>query len=304
MSHVVARVPKYSLHKPSGQAKVKYKGRVYYLGKHGTPKSKEAYARFISQLSQGREPERSRPVPVATPLLIGELVLQFWEHCKSYYVKDGKRTGEDVTVHAALQPLVDSFGMTPAAEFGPKKLKLVREEMIRLKWSRRYINAQTSRIRRMFTWAASEELIPGSVALDLRTVQGLLKNRSAAREKPEVGPARDADVEAILPKLSPIMADMVRVQRLCGCRPGELLAMTVEAIDRSDPSCWEYRPATHKERAPRQGTSGLCRRAVPGDPNPLDREGRIGADLPSHQERISVRNFESVRSERNPGLVT
>jgi integrase len=80
----------------------------------------------------------------------------------------------------------------------------------------------------------------------LRTVPGLKKGRTEAREKPEIAPVSDADVEATLPELATTTADMVRIQRLCGCRPGELLAMTVEAIDRTDPQCWVFRPDHHK----------------------------------------------------------
>ena len=47
MPRLVNRPPKYSLHKPSGQAKVRYGGKDTYLGKYGSPESKEAYARFV-----------------------------------------------------------------------------------------------------------------------------------------------------------------------------------------------------------------------------------------------------------------
>jgi len=42
-----------------------------------------------------------------------------------------------------------------ASEFGPKKLKMVREDMIALGKSRRYINKAVSIVKRCFTWAAS-----------------------------------------------------------------------------------------------------------------------------------------------------
>jgi integrase len=43
-----------------------------------------------------------------------------------------------------------------------------------------------------------------------------------------------------------MIADMVRIQRLSGCRPGELLAMTADQIDRSDPESWTFAPSEHK----------------------------------------------------------
>jgi hypothetical protein len=46
--------------------------------------------------------------------------------------------------------VTDVYGFPNAHEFGPKKLKLVREHMIGLKWTRGTINKAISRIERMF----------------------------------------------------------------------------------------------------------------------------------------------------------
>ncbi len=246
----IYRLPKYSLHKPSGQAKVRHNGRTIYLGKFGTPESKDRYAKFISSLPKPEEPDPSGarladPIPGAS-LLVGEIVLRFFTHAKTYYVKGGTPTGEHVTIRCCLRPLVKRFGELPASEFGPKRLKLVREDMIKLGWSRRYVNKAVSIVKRCFTWAASEELVPGETAVALGTVAGLQKGRTAAREKDPVGPVADDQVDAVLPHVSDLVADVIRTMRLTGMRPGEVLAMTAAEIDRSDPSCWVYRPAEHK----------------------------------------------------------
>jgi integrase len=248
MPRLTNRPPAYRLHKPSGQARVRYNGHEYWLGKFGTPESKEAYARLVAELSSSKDDDiASAPTGSAPPALsIAELIQRYWVHAQSYYVRDGKLTGEHIVIRAALRPVLKMFGSTPAVEFGPKRLKLVREEMIRLGWSRHYINDSVGRVKRMFTWCASEELLPAAVAMALRTVQGLQKDRTGARETPPVGPVSDEHLEAVLPVLPSTVADMVRVQRLTGCRPGELLATTAEAIDRSDPTCWEFRPSHHK----------------------------------------------------------
>ena len=247
MPKLINRPPKYSLHKPSGQAKVRHNGRTVYLGKFGSPESKDAYAKFIANLPRPEEaPKPADPVP-GVSLLVGEIVLRFFKHATTYYVHaDGTPTGEHVTIRACLRPLVKRFGELPAREFGPKRLKDLREDMIALGWSRRYINKAASIVRRCFTWAGSEELIPGEVALDLKCVRGLEEGRSGAREKPQVTSVDDADIEAALPHISPLAADVIRTMRLTGARPSEALGMTVETIDRSDPTCWEFRPAAHK----------------------------------------------------------
>jgi integrase len=52
-------------------------------------------------------------------------------------------------------------------------------------------------------------------------------------------------VEATIPFLPTVVADMVRVQRLTGARPGEICQMRPCDIDRSG-EVWKYRPADHK----------------------------------------------------------
>ena len=54
-------VPKYRKHKPSGQAVVTVSGRHIYLGKYGTPESREEYRRVLGQSQQ------SEYVVVPTP---------------------------------------------------------------------------------------------------------------------------------------------------------------------------------------------------------------------------------------------
>ena len=89
--------------------------------------------------------------------------------------------------------------------------------------SRKYVNKQIEHIKRMFKWAVSEELIPVAIHQALTTVTGLRKNRTPAKESEPIKPVDDAVVEQTLPWLSNVVADMVRIQRLTGCRPGEIL---------------------------------------------------------------------------------
>ncbi len=43
-------LPKYCPQKPSGRAYMRIRGRVHYLGAHGSPKSREFYERLIAGL--------------------------------------------------------------------------------------------------------------------------------------------------------------------------------------------------------------------------------------------------------------
>jgi hypothetical protein len=102
MPKLINRPPKYSLHKPSGQAKVRYNGKTLYLGKHGTRASLEAYAEFVAKLPKPDGPVTFTDPLLGTVLLVGGCTLRFSEHARTYYARDGVPTGEHVTIRCSL----------------------------------------------------------------------------------------------------------------------------------------------------------------------------------------------------------
>jgi integrase len=107
------------------------------------------------------------------------------------------------------------------------------------------INAHVGRIKRMFRWAASNELVPAVVFHGLQTVEGLRRGRSDAREPREVKPVPDDRVDAVLAHVPPVVAAMIQLQRLTGMRSGELTIMRGSDLDTTG-RVWTYTPATHK----------------------------------------------------------
>jgi integrase len=79
----------------------------------------------------------------------------------------------------------------------------------------------------------------------LRAVDGLKRGRSNARETPPVRPVPDAIVEATIRACSPVLAAMIRLQRLTGMRPAEVCRITAAEIDMSG-KVWLYKPTHHK----------------------------------------------------------
>jgi hypothetical protein len=69
-------------------------------------------------------------------------------------------TQEANTIRYALRPLRKLFGRRRVREFGPAKLKLVREEMIRIGWARRHINQQVGRIKHVFQVGRQQRIDP------------------------------------------------------------------------------------------------------------------------------------------------
>jgi integrase len=116
-------------------------------------------------------------------------------------------------------------------------------------------------VRRVFRWGVKNVLIPPGVYEGLRAVEGVKPGRTAARETQPVAPVADDVIDATLAHLPPIVADMVRLQRLTGCRPAEVCVLRRCDVNRGqrgrggkreksrplfEADVWEYRPASHK----------------------------------------------------------
>lgn len=235
MPKLTHKFPSYRLHKPSGRAVVTIAGRDIYLGSFNSPESRAEYEQVIAEWLARRK-HQPMPEDVGPSPTVCELMVAYMRHVAAYYVKDGRPTSEVDTIRQALRPVRKLYGPTPAVDFGPRALKAVRQAMIEQGWCRGYINKQILRIRRMFSWAVENELVPVAVHQALTTVAGLAKNRSAAREKPPVGPVPEGNIEAVLPLVSPVIAAMIRLQRLTGMRPQEAVHLRPADVDRSEES--------------------------------------------------------------------
>ncbi len=250
MNSRLRKPPAYRLHKPTAQAVVRIDGRDFYLGKHGTEASHEAYRRLIAEWATSPV---DRPMPAdprsgfGVSLTINELMVAYWDkHVVVYYAKNGRPTSEVDNSRQALRFLRKLYGSTPARDLGPQALKNVRQSMIEARRCRTLINKDINRIRGMFRWAVEQELLPVGVYQALLSVAGLRKGRSDAKEAVPIGPVPEAHVLETLPHLSPQVAAMVRLQMLTGARPGEVAAIRPGDVTPGVEGSWIYRPAEHK----------------------------------------------------------
>lgn len=239
------KVPPYKLHKASGQAFVRLDGRFLYLGTHGSPESHAEYARVIQSVLSGRPHTAIEAAPVTPPLTLRELNDRYLVHARGYYVKNGEQTSEYAKLASAAELATEHFGNLPASEFGPLCLQDVRDRLIAKGLARTTVNSQTRRIVRIFKWGTANELVPETVHRALKSVDGLRAGRTVARESVPVRPVADAIVDATLPELPEVVADMVRFQRLTGCRPTETCSVRPCDVDRTG-DVWLYRPESHK----------------------------------------------------------
>lgn len=240
-----ARVPKYALHKASGQAVVRLGGLDFYLGKFGSDESRNQYDRLIGEwMLQGRQaPLLTKSNPGS--LTVNELIIAYATFADAYYRKNGVPTGEYDAIRYSLRPLRRLYGDLNVAEFGPLALKNVREEMLKADLCRNEINKRVGRIIRLFKWGVENEYVTPMTHHALSQVRGLSRGRTKARESEAVRPVSDSHVEAVQPFVSRQVWTMIRLQKLTGMRPGEVCLMRAQDIDQTA-STWIYRPGSHK----------------------------------------------------------
>jgi hypothetical protein len=174
------RSPSYRKHVASGQAVVTIGGRDIYLGPYGTKTSKAEYDRVVAEwLVSGRH--SSGPTAGPRDLTVAEVVDRFWIHAQAYYRHaDGTPTSEVECLKHPLKILNRLFGHTLAREFGPLALEAVRNAMVGAGWRRRSINNQIIRVRHVFKWAVSKELVPPFVHHGLSSLSSPIAFRTAS----------------------------------------------------------------------------------------------------------------------------
>jgi len=248
MPRLKHKLPSYCRHKASGQAVVTVDGRDVYLGPYASPESEKRYEQVIARLLASRQSSTLRACGETIPrddLRIGELLVAYLEHADRYYRKNGRPTGEVPNIKDAVRQLADLYREDTVVDFGPTKLKTVRDAMVQSGLARKVVNARINRVRRVFKWGVENELVDPAVLQALQAVAPLKRGRNAVRETPEVKPVPEEHIEAVLATVTSQIHAMVETQMLTGMRPGELVIMRPCDIDRSGQT-WVYRPESHK----------------------------------------------------------
>ena len=243
-------VPSYRRH-ASGQARVTINGRDYLLGPHGSPESRAKYAQKLAEWSASDARSVSG---VARDLTVAELLIAYLEHAKKYYgtgpTSDYKR------IKPAVRTWRDLYAEPEVNQFGPEQYKAVRQKFIDKGHAGTYVNSQMKLIRRCIKWGVSEGLVQVSVHETLGCIPPLKRGRSEAKETKAVRPVADHVIEQTLGVLPKVVADMVRIQLLVGCRAGEVCRLTPGMIDRGE-EVWQAELSEHKT-AYREKSRTIC----------------------------------------------
>lgn len=256
MSRPRNSVPKFSIDN-TGRAFTKVGGRFISLGRADLP---EALLRFAKVLE-----DHAKGLPVETAQAPAKQRLHnITDLLYLYVTKEFPRfsPSERHCQAAAIRVLRKLFGETPVDQFGPLRLRVVRDAMIagdpngtdsdgnpdhRKPWARDTVNRQVKRLQAIFRWGVSFEIVPESMATALGTLRVLKEGETAAAESIPRSAVTEADIEAGRAQLKPIYRDVVDLLLLTGARPGEILGLTSGMIDRRGDE-WVVELKNHKNR--------------------------------------------------------
>lgn len=217
------------------------KYRDVTLGPSGSAESRQEYARIVAEVeAHGRVLGVKGDVTVAelaaAYLAVAEREMEFRSYARA---------------RRAFKGVCALYSRTKAIDFGPLALQTVRAQWVGERLSRRYVNKLVTTVRAAWRWAVAAEMLPGDRAAALGALSGLRRGKSQAKEREKVRPVDLHQVEAVLPHLPPIVADLARLQLATGMRPGE--ACQIRPCDIVRPwkvvdgvEVWLYRLDEHK----------------------------------------------------------
>jgi integrase len=321
------RLPKLCIHAGRRQWYVKIGGHQIYLGSVDTISEQEADARRLAVLQRSQS---GQPIRVSR-LTVSELISEYLDKVVDvrYRRADGTPTSEVNNHLQSFKPLHRVYGDILASDFGGAMLESLQKTMaggdwkndkersspVSRNWCCSQINKHISRVRQMFRWAAGRKLIPAEVVAEQALVPVLKPGQHGTHEPDDVPPVPLADVEKTLTKLSPVVADMVRVQLLTGARPGEICGLTPDQVDQTGElvqratkgafalpdGCWAIIPSQHKTA--HRGKS----RIIPVGPKAieilrpyLDREPNKPCFSPQESKAKSIANRSKNKKKAKP----
>lgn len=224
----------------SGQARVVLDGETVYLGKFGTPEAHARYAEVVQRWQAGQPVREARPrTVVEAARSVAEVVLLYdkWMDETRAYSKGGKPTTQRGLIRVALRELNRFAGDLAADEFTSSILVAHRDKLAaKPKLTAQGVNRKVGLIKQFVAWAAERGHMPETNAAVIRAVRSLRVTVKKRRE-----PVPMTDLTKAIAKLRPHFADMVRLQFLLGCRPGEVCGMRWDDLtinDSSEP--WRY----------------------------------------------------------------
>lgn len=217
-------------------------GNIKKIGKR---EAERLYAEFAASWHNDPGVKDKSPTE-PDQLTVAELGERFLEYAEEAYKKpSGRRTSHASNMDYAFREMTATCGYKLVSSIRASDLRQARERMLERDLSRGTINERVNRIRQIFKWGVSHDIVPPEVLQKLQAIEPLRRGRMGVREGKGRRTLHTSVVDAAIPHMPVPVAGMVRLQWLTGMRPGEVMAMRGCDLDMSG-EVWVYSPAEHK----------------------------------------------------------
>ncbi len=169
------RVPVLRVHKQSQRCYGTFSGQEIWFGARTDPETQKRFDAYLAEwLARGRKLEQVRD----ESLTIRSLAARYLIHLEAEHDAAWRRNNA-ARMKYALDALLKLHGPTLAKDYGPLKLKALREHIASAKrrdgsprLSVGTINERIQIVRNAFQWAVSEEIVPAAIIEGLRVAVG------------------------------------------------------------------------------------------------------------------------------------
>ena len=170
---------------------------------------------------------------------VTDLAVEFARYAKRKYGDKPEWTSQ---IRNVLKDIRKTHGHLSAVEFGPVRFENYRQTLVERGLSRTVVKRKSNYVVKMFKRGVKMELIPVELWQRLLSVGPVEMDVKPKKKRWSVD---NSIVKATQRELTPLISDMVELQRLIGARPSEVCNIRPCDIDRSS-EVWIYTPASHK----------------------------------------------------------
>ncbi len=302
-------------------------GRQIYLGKDAKLAELRRQELIAESIARQREALNRPPIDSNTQniLLLDEAIGAFLAH----FTKGNYDRSDTALCQRSMGLLSNFCGSKIIHNFKTQDYLDFRAHLMSItdhrgkKFSRNYLNKLTKMVKRLFKYCAQNDHCTVEQYNKLALIQNLEYGKGGIELNARQG-VPDSTVEACLPFMQPMIADMVRLQMLSGMRPCELSILTHAQISRpghiviiprtnrpltpvthDQTTVWFYLPVVHKNTA-RSKPKVICfgprcqTILAPYLANPTSEyifDGRLLKSRRSTQRRLPYTSVELYRDE-------
>jgi hypothetical protein len=142
-----ARPPKYCRYRNG--ARVSIQGHTHYLpGEFNSEQSLAAYRRLVAQWGAGIAIDPPTKEAEDTTVTVAEILEGYRSYAQAYYGDEPR--GRYRNLLPTIRTVRELYADLPAKEFGPKKLKVLRQAFVNAGYTRGHVNVCTQRVVGMF----------------------------------------------------------------------------------------------------------------------------------------------------------